>query len=68
VKEICDLEPDFVFANAYGHSRLGLESNRSLFPARSVGWIAHPIEQFEAGEATRASESYTGPLPNAATP
>jgi hypothetical protein len=31
VKELCDLEPDFVFANAYGHSRLGLESRQSLF-------------------------------------
>jgi len=65
VKELCDLEPDFIFANAYGHSRLGLESNQSLFPlGRSVGWIAHSIEQFEAGEITRASESYTGQLPS----
>jgi citrate synthase len=64
VKELCDLEPDFVFANAYGHSRLGLESKQSLFPlGRSVGWIAHSIEQFEAGETMRASESYTGQLP-----
>jgi citrate synthase len=64
VKELCDLEPDFVFANAYAHSRLGLESKQSLFPlGRLVGWIAHSIEQFEAGETTRASESYTGQLP-----
>lgn len=64
VKELCDLEPDFVFANAYGHSRLGLESRQSLFPlGRSVGWVAHSIEQFEAGETIRASESYTGQLP-----
>jgi citrate synthase len=64
VKELCDLEPDFIFANAYGHSRLGLESKQSLFPlARSVGWIAHSIEQFEAGETMRASESYIGQLP-----
>jgi citrate synthase len=65
VKELCDLEPDFVFANAYGHSRLGLESRQSLFPlGRSVGWVAHSIEQFEAGETIRASESYTGQLPS----
>ncbi len=64
VKELCDLEPDFVFANAYAHSRLGLESKQSLFPlGRLVGWIAHSIEQFEAGETMRASESYTGLLP-----
>jgi citrate synthase len=64
VKELCDLEPDFVFANAYGHLRLRLESKQSLFPlGRSVGWIAHSIEQFEAGETMRASESYTGQLP-----
>jgi citrate synthase len=64
VKELCDLEPDFVFANAYGHSRLGLESKQSLFPlGRAVGWIAHSIEQFEAGETMRASEFYTGQLP-----
>jgi citrate synthase len=64
VKELCDLEPDFVFANAYGHSRLGLESRQSLFPlGRSVGWVAHSIEQFEEGETVRASESYTGQLP-----
>jgi citrate synthase len=65
VKELCDLEPDFIFANAYGHLRLGLESRQSLFPlGRSVGWIAHSIEQFEAGETMRASESYTGQLPS----
>ncbi|MGA9721670.1 MAG: citrate/2-methylcitrate synthase [Candidatus Binatus sp.] len=65
VKELCDLEPDFIFANAYGHLRLGLESKQSLFPlGRSVGWIAHSIEQFEAGETMRASESYTGLLPS----
>ena len=65
VKELCDLEPDFVFANVYGHLRLGLEFKHSLFPlGRSVGWIAHSIEQFEAGETTRASESYTGRLPS----
>ncbi len=64
VRELCDLEPDFVFANAYGYARLGMTSDQSLFPlGRSVGWIAHSIEQFEAGEATRATESYTGPLP-----
>jgi citrate synthase len=65
VKELCDLEPDFIFANAYGHLRLGLESRQSLFPlGRSVGWIAHSIEQFETGETMRASESYTGQLPS----
>jgi citrate synthase len=64
VKELCDLEPDFIFANAYGHLRLGLASQQSLFPlGRSVGWVAHSIEQFEAGETMRASESYTGLLP-----
>ena len=65
VKELCDLEPDFIFANAYGHLRLGLKSQQSLFPlGRCVGWIAHSIEQFEAGETMRASESYTGQLPD----
>jgi citrate synthase len=64
VKELCDLEPDFIFASVYAHLRLGLESKQSLFPlGRSVGWIAHSIEQFEAGETMRASESYTGQLP-----
>jgi len=64
VKELCDLEPDFIFANVYGYLRLGLESKQSLFPlGRSVGWIAHSIEQFEAGETMRASEYYTGQLP-----
>jgi citrate synthase len=64
VKELCDLEPDLVFANAYGYSRLGMQSNQSLFPlGRAVGWIAHSIEQFETGEAARATESYTGVLP-----
>jgi citrate synthase len=64
VREICDLEPDFIFANIYGYQRLGLDSRQSLFPlGRSAGWIAHAIEQFESGEAPRLSETYTGRLP-----
>ena len=65
VKDLYDLEPDFVFANAYGYLRLGLDARHSLFPlGRSAGWIAHSIEQFEAGEALRATETYTGLLPS----
>jgi citrate synthase len=64
VQELCGLKPDFVFANTYFLSRIGLDSKRSLFPlGRAVGWIAHSIEQFQAGEATRWSERYIGPLP-----
>jgi len=64
IRTIATWKPDFVFANAYGYLRLGLDARRSLFPlGRSVGWIAHAIEQFEGGEVMRATESYIGPLP-----
>jgi citrate synthase len=63
-KEMCGLEPDFILANVYGYMRLGLTARQSLFPlGRSVGWIAHSIEQYEAGEMSRLSENYTGRLP-----
>jgi citrate synthase len=65
VRDLCGLEPDFVFANTYFLSRIGLDPRRSLFPlGRAVGWIAHSIEQFQAGEAMRWPERYTGPLPS----
>ena len=57
MKKLCDLGPDFIFANAYGHLRLGLESRQSLFPAWPMGGmdrIAHSIEDFEAGETMMA--------------
>ena len=64
VKDLCGLQPDFVFANTYFLSRIGLKPTRSLFPlGRAVGWIAHSIEQFQAGEAMRWPERYTGQLP-----
>ncbi|MEI9886097.1 MAG: citrate/2-methylcitrate synthase [Rhizomicrobium sp.] len=64
VREFCDREPDFVLALAYGHRRLGVDGRNSLFPlGRSVGWIAHAIEQFETGESLRIPASYIGPLP-----
>jgi citrate synthase len=63
-QELCGLHPNFVFANTYFLSRIGLDPTRSLFPlGRAVGWIAHSIEQFQAGEAMRWPERYTGQLP-----
>jgi len=63
-KDATGLEPDYVLATFYAYGKIGVSLKNSLFPlGRSVGWIAHAIEQFQAGEKMRAPVRYTGPLP-----
>jgi citrate synthase len=35
---------------------------------RTIGWIAHAIEQYESGHLIRPRARYTGPSPHVATP
>jgi len=46
---------------------LGLPRNTSLglfIVGRTVGWIAHAIEQYESGVLIRPRARYLGPQPN----
>lgn len=58
------VRPSFLLINQFVARRLGLGPAHALFPlARAVGWIAHAIEQFAAGEAEHREGLYLGPLP-----
>lgn len=58
------VRPSFLLINQFVARRLGLGPAHALFPlARAVGWIAHAIEQFSAGEAEHREGLYLGPLP-----
>lgn len=58
--------PSFLLVNQFICRRLGLAPGHALFPlGRAVGWIAHAIEQFSAGEAEHREGLYLGPLPKA---
>jgi citrate synthase len=59
------LEPNFALAFLFVDSKTGVGSDRSLFHiGRCAGWIAHAIEQFQAGEPERIVGVYKGALPN----
>ncbi len=58
------VRPSFLLINQFSCRRLGLTPGHALFPlSRAVGWIAHAIEQFSAGEAEHREGLYLGPLP-----
>jgi citrate synthase len=64
VRDAKGLEPDFALINVYLARRLGMDGKDTLFTlGRAVGWIAHSIEQYEAGGVIREPAMYTGPLP-----
>ena len=64
VRDARGLEPDFALINVYLARRLGMDGKDTLFTlGRAVGWIAHSIEQYEAGGVIREPAMYTGPLP-----
>jgi citrate synthase len=58
--------PNVDFALATVTTALGLPMGTALglfVVGRSVGWIAHAIEQYESGMLIRARARYTGPRP-----
>jgi citrate synthase len=63
-RSVQGLEPSFALACLFVDSRTGLRPGRSLFHVgRCAGWIAHAIEQFNAGEPARTLGVYKGELP-----
>jgi citrate synthase len=55
-----------IFALAAATTSLGLPPGAALglfIVGRSVGWIAHAIEQYESGVLIRPRARYTGPQP-----
>jgi citrate synthase len=60
--------PNVDFALAAATSALGLPRGAALglfVVGRTVGWIAHAIEQYESGVLIRPRARYTGPRPQA---
>ncbi len=58
--------PNVDFALAAAATSLGLPRNAALaifITGRTVGWIAHAIEQYESGILIRPRARYTGPQP-----
>ena len=59
--------PNVDFALAAAATSLGLPRNAALaifILGRTVGWIAHAIEQYESGILIRPRARYTGPQPD----
>ena len=58
------LEPDFALACMVVAELLATPAGAPLFlVGRSVGWVAHAIEQYAAGEFEHLDGLYLGPLP-----
>jgi citrate synthase len=63
--------PNVDFALAAASLGLGLPRDSALaifIIGRSVGWIAHAIEQYESGLMIRPRARYLGPRPEGETP
>lgn len=64
IKEIKNVEPSFAFMCVFVGWKIGLHPQDSLFHlGRAAGWVAHAIEQYQAGETYRQPETYQGTLP-----
>lgn len=64
VHDLNGSHPSFAFAQAVITRRLGVPSTSVLYIlGRCAGWIAHAIEQYQAGEISRSAVDYTGALP-----
>ena len=64
IKEIKNLEPSWTFMCVFVGWKIGLNPQDSLFHlGRAAGWVAHAIEQYQAGETYRQPETYKGELP-----
>jgi citrate synthase len=64
IKEIRNVEPSWTFMCVFVGWKIGLNAQDSLFHlGRAAGWVAHAIEQYQAGETDRQPETYRGALP-----
>lgn len=64
IKETTNQSPSFAFSNIIVSRMLGLDSRHALYIlARCAGWVAHSIEQYQAGEINRPTSTYLGSLP-----
>lgn len=65
-RESLGLAPNFSLAAIFAGLKLGIGPKNSLYHVgRSVGWVAHAIEQVGMGALGRQRVLYTGGLPNA---
>ena len=63
-RSIQGLEPNFPLAFQFVDSKTGIGPRHTLYHVgRSAGWIAHAMEQFQAGESERVEPVYRGTLP-----
>jgi citrate synthase len=64
IKEIKGVDPSFALLCVFVGWKIGLHPQDSLFHlGRAAGWVAHAIEQYQAGETYRQPETYQGALP-----
>lgn len=64
VREVKKLEPSNALVCQFIFQEVGLNPRSTLFHlGRAAGWIAHAIEQHQAGETGHRRGLYTGPLP-----
>ena len=63
--EIGGARPDFILASAFLNLKLGRSSEDVTFTvcARTVGWLAHAMEQHASSGMVRMRANYVGPLP-----
>jgi citrate synthase len=65
-KQLTGQHPNVDFALGAAGTTLGLPDGSALalfLVGRTVGWIAHAIEQYESGILIRPRARYTGPRP-----
>jgi len=68
-RQLSGQHPNVDFALAAATTALGLPQGAALslfVVGRTVGWIAHAIEQYQSGVLIRPRARYTGPRPVAA--
>lgn len=64
IREVQDLHPSFMFVNVLVGQLAGFERHRLIYIlARCAGWVAHAMEQYQAGEIEPPSVDYRGMLP-----
>lgn len=64
VEETLGVHPSFALVNALLAHIIGLPDTKILYIlGRCAGWVAHSIEQYEAGSLVAPSANYKGSLP-----